>query len=283
MKKLLLFTATLLLVSTTAAFSFGDFFDFDQQTGNVAIIDLSGTITPTAGGFSAGMTPEEVRELNQRAMDRNVDAIVYEINSGGGAVVASKDIRRNIAAVDVPTVCRIRDIGASGAYLFALGCDSIVADSASMTGSIGVRSSYLEFSDLMEELGVNYINISIGEYKEAGSPYKEPTEEEIELLHDKAEIIGDEFLGDVSESRNLTESQTEAVGTGEIFLGTEAEGLGLVDSLGGRNEAISSAENMTDMDLSPVEISITPEFSWLSLLLPSLEIGSEKSPLKAKM
>lgn len=285
MKKLTLFLAILLLVSGAAALSFQDFFDrFGEQfqdEGEVAIVDLSGPITPEASGFSAGITPDEIRSLNQQAENQNVDAIVYEINSGGGAVVASKDLKRNIDAVDVPTVCRFRDSGASGAYLAALGCDSIVADSASITGSIGVRSSYLEFSELMDEIGVSYINITAGDRKELGSPFKEPTEEEKELLAEKSQIIGDEFLGEVVDNRNLTEEQEERVGTGEIFLGSEAEELDLVDQLGGRNEAIQEAENLTGKQLEPVRITTTPEFSLLSLFLPGLEIGGSETPIKA--
>ena len=279
MKKLTLFIITTFLISTGAALTLDDLFT-TQQTGSVALIDLSGTITPSAGGFSAGMTPESVRQLTQTAEERNVDAIVYEINSGGGAVVASKDVRRIIDSTDVPTVCRIRDVGASGAYLFSLGCDSIVADSASMTGSIGVTSSYLEFSDLMEEVGVNYVNISVGENKEVASPYQEPTEEEKEILQNKAELIGDEFLNDVVEARNLTQSQRQEVGTAEVFLGSEAQELGLVDELGGRQTAISEAENMTDLELNPVTVSDQQEFNLLSLFFSSLRIN-ENSPLKA--
>lgn len=285
MKKLSLFLAILLLISGAAALSFQDFFDrFGDQfqdEGEVAIVDLSGPITPEASGFSAGITPDEIRSLNQQAENQNVDAIVYEINSGGGAVVASKDLKRNIDAVDVPTVCRFRDSGASGAYLAALGCDSIVADSASITGSIGVRSSYLEFSELMDEIGVSYINVTAGDRKELGSPFKEPTEEEKELLAEKSQIIGDEFLGEVVDNRNLTEEQEERVGTGEIFLGSEAEELDLVDQLGGRNEAIQEAENLTGKQLEPVRITTTPEFSLLSLFLPGLEIGGSETPIKA--
>ena len=279
MKKLTLFIITTFMISTAAAVTLNDLFE-SQQTGDVALIDLSGTITPSAGGFSAGMTPESVRQLTQSAEDRNVDAIVYEINSGGGAVVASKDVRRTIEDVSVPTVCRIRDVGASGAYLFSLGCDSIVADSASMTGSIGVTSSYLEFSELMDEVGVNYVNVSVGENKEVASPYQEPTEEEKEILQEKAELIGDEFLNDVVDARNLTRSQEQEVGTAEVFLGSEAQELGLVDELGGRQTAISEAENVTDLELSPVTVSNQQEFNLLSLFFSSLQLN-ENSPLKA--
>jgi len=272
------------MVSGAAALSFQDLFNnFQQDQGDVAIIQLSGNIVPEASGFSAGITPNEIRNLNQRAKDQDVDAIVYEINSGGGAVVASKDLQRNIEAVDVPTICRFRDVGASGAYLAALGCDEIVADSATITGSIGVTSSYIEFSDLMDDVGISYVNITAGDRKELGSPFKEPTEEEKQVLAEKSEIIGDEFLNSVSDSRNLTEDERNEVGTGEIFLGSEASELNLVDSLGGRSEAIDRAENITGKELNPVRVTSTPEFSLLSLFLPGLEIGGSDSPLRAAL
>ena len=125
MKKYVLIASILFFISTVAGFSF-----FDQNSGEVAVIDLSGSISPSSsGGLSpSGITPSEVRDLNDRAVNQGADAIIYEINSGGGAVVASKEVYRDIEDVDVPTVCRMRDVAASGAYLAALGCDEIVAD-----------------------------------------------------------------------------------------------------------------------------------------------------------
>lgn len=281
MKKVIVFLATLFLISGATALSIQDILnDIEQEQGDVAIIQLSGTIVPEASGFSTGITPDRIRSLNQQAENQNVDAVIYEINSGGGAVVASKDLRRNIEAVEVPTVCRFRDTGASGAYLAALGCDEIVADSATITGSIGVTSSYIEFSDLMDEIGISYVNITAGENKEVGSPYKEPTEEEKEILAEKSQLIGDEFLNDVVEGRNLTEDQREEISTGEIFLGSEAQELGLVDSLGGRNQAIQEAENLTDMDLRPVSVTQTQSFNLFSLLFSGASINSNQG-LKA--
>ena len=284
MNKTIIFAAMILMVSGVSALSIQDVLSgVQQESGEVAIIDLSGSIVPSASGFSSGITPDQIRQLNQQAENQKVDAIIYEINSGGGAVVASKDLRRNVEAVDVPTVCRFRDTGASGAYLTALGCDKIVADSATITGSIGVTSSYIEFSDLMDEIGISYVNVTAGDRKEVGSPYKEPTEEEKQVLAEKSRMIGDEFLNDVSEERNLTQTQREEISTGEIFLGSEAKELGLVDSLGGRSQAISEAENLTGLDLEPVRVSRTPEFSLLSLFMPGLEIGSSQSNLEARL
>jgi len=274
MRKYLVLMVFLLSVSAAAGMSFSSLF-LNQDRGEAALVDLSGTISPSSSGFSSGLTPQQVREFNQEAEDRNVDAVIYEINSGGGAVVASKEIRRNIASLEIPTVCRIRDVGASGAYLLSLGCDSIVADSASTTGSIGVTSSYIEFSDLMDELGVGYVNISAGRNKEAGSPYREPTAEERQILEEKTDIIGKEFISEVADERNLTKEQRQEVGTGEIFLGSEAKELGLVDELGGRETAVNKAENITGMTLEPVKLQQAPSFSLSSLFLSGLDLGSQ--------
>ncbi|MFP4038277.1 MAG: S49 family peptidase [Candidatus Nanohaloarchaea archaeon] len=275
MKKTLLFLILVLTASGAAALSFGDFFTDIDQRGEAALIQFSGPVNPTAGTFSTGITPGEVRELNSLAEEQGADAIIYEINSGGGAVVASKEVKRIINSTQIPSVCRIRDVGASGAYLYSLGCDSIVADSASITGSIGVTSSYLEFSDLMEEIGVSYVNITAGKRKEIGSQFEEPTEQEKQILEGKASMIGDEFLQEVSEARNLTDSQEEEVGTGEIFLGSEAKELGLVDELGGRRTAVEEAEDLTGKDLKVSKVERTPEFSLFDLFVPGLELGSE--------
>lgn len=262
-KYLLLFTVVLLSVGSAAAF-----FNFGS-TGKAAIIQLDGQITPSGSSSafsSTGITPEKVRELNQDAKEQGASAVIYEWNSGGGAVVASKEIMRAIDSVEVPTVCRFRDIAASGAYLGSLGCDTIVADSASLTGSIGVRSSYLEFSGTLDKLGIEYVNITSGKYKEIGSQYQNASEEDIRRLKETTDKVHQQFTDLVKENRNLTTSEVENVSTGELFLGSEAKEKGLVDKLGGRQVAVEEAENLTDKDLTTFKVETASGFSFLNLL-----------------
>lgn len=262
------------MISAASAFSIGDFQsifsefdDFDFSQGEVAIIQLDGMITPEAQGFgSQGITPEDIRTLNSLAEEQNVDAVIYEINSGGGAVVASKDLKREIDSVDVPTVCRFRDVAASGGYLAALGCDEIVADSMSFTGSIGVTASYFEFTELMDKLGINYVELTGGDEKELGSPFKNATDEELEILEEQVDSVHHEFVEEVDTGRNLTDKQLEEISEGRAMLGQEAYEQGLVDHLGGRHETIEVAENITGEDLEPVMIDDTPEFDFLDIL-----------------
>ncbi|MFT4892751.1 MAG: protease-4 [Candidatus Nanohaloarchaea archaeon] len=250
----------------------GDSFTAQEKA---AVIPLDGQITSTSSSFNTqSITPSRVRELNTRARNSGASVVIYEWNSGGGAVVASKEIRREIESLEMTTICRFRDVAASGAYLASLGCDRIVADSASITGSIGVKSSYMEFSELMEELGVEYVNITSGSLKDVGSPYRNTTKEDRKVLQEKTDIIHEEFVEDVRTERNLTQSQVEEVRTGEIFLGTQAKQLGLVDKLGGRQTAVSEAENMTGTELKTETVEIEPEFSLLSLLNAKSSLAS---------
>lgn len=264
MKKryILLVFGFLLMIGLAVAFSISS---LSPQRGEAAVIDLSGQISPSQSAFSQSITPEKVRDLNDRAEMRDVDVIVYEINSGGGAVVASKEVMREIEDVDIPTVCRMRDTAASGAYMLSLGCDHIVADSATLTGSIGVRSSYLQFSGTLDKLGIRYVNISSGERKELGSSYQNITEEQKQILQQKTEDIHTDFISLVEERRNLTDNQVETVATGEPFLGSEAHQLGLVDSLGGREESFGVAENLTGKDLRFVRVEEDQNFNLFSL------------------
>jgi len=268
MKKLALITTVFLTIGIASGFS------FQNHKGNAALIQLSGTIQSSAGsGFTAsGITPAQVRDLNDRAVEQGADAIVYEINSPGGAVVASKEIYRDIEDVEVPTVCRFRDAAASGGYLAALGCDRIVADSASLTGSIGVRSSYLQYPGLMDKLGVEYVGISNGTLKEVGNPYENISEEEREIMQSMVDRLKADFIEQVDSSRNLTNESKEEVASSKPFLGEEAQEVGLVDDLGGRDTAIQEAENLTGKKLDTFKIETTPSFNFLSLLSAQLSL-----------
>jgi protease-4 len=282
-KYLLFFTIVLLSIGSTAAF-----LDFGS-TGKAATIQLNGQITSSSspGAFSAaGITPENVRELNQKAEEQGASAIIYEWNSGGGAVVASKEIMRSIESVDVPTVCRFRDMAASGAYLASLGCDTIVADSASLTGSIGVRRSYFEFSETLDKLGIEYINITSGEHKEVGSRYQNASEEDIRRLQKTTDKVHQQFINIVRENRELTQEEVENVSTGKLFLGSEAKEVKLVDRLGGRQVAVDEAENLSNKELTTFKVETSTGFSFLKLLTGDSWIKqfvSNDLPIKAEL
>lgn len=280
MKKTVLTIFILITAASATSFSF-------DQKGKAALIDLSGSITPSqsVGLGGSGITPEQVRKLNKQAEREGADAIIYEINSGGGAVVASKEVYRAIEDVEVPTVCRLRDVAASGGYMISLGCDRTVADSATLTGSIGVKSSYIQYSGTLDRFGARYINISAGNMKEVGNPFMNISEKEKEFLQEKAGAIHRDFLNMVEEERNLTSTQVDKISSGAPYLGKEAENLNLVDKLGGRETAVNAAENMTGQELETFKAQDATGFNLMSLLTADLNIGNFlkfSSPFRAE-
>lgn len=202
--------------------------------GNVALIPINGPIVTTSSPFADNVASSQtiVEYIKQANENEQIKAIVFEINSPGGSAVASDEIAHAISKTNKPTVAHIREVGASGGYWIAAATDYIVTNRMSITGSIGVISSYLEFSGLMQEYGVGYERLVSGDKKDLGTPLRKLTIQERSLLQQKINKIHEYFVEHVSKSRNLSPEKTRALATGEFYLGVEALELGLVDQLG---------------------------------------------------
>ncbi len=212
-------------------------------SGNIAHIALEGTIMGSGGGGVFGdsgiiSSQSVVAYIEEADADPSIDALYIEINSPGGSAVASDEIAAALEQVSKPSVAVIREAGASGGYWIASSADHIVANRMSITGSIGVISSYLEFSDLFEEYGITYQRLVAGEKKDVGSPFRSLSDDEEALFQKKLDIIHDYFITAVAENRGLDASYVREVASGEFYLGVEAFELGLVDALGGEVEAL---------------------------------------------
>ncbi len=206
----------------------------------IALIEIKGEI-------NEDHATEIVKLINKADKDSSIKAIVFEINSPGGTVLASKEIANAIKSTKKPTVAWITETGASGAYWVASAADKIVADETSIVGSIGVIGSYLQFSRLFDKYGITYERLVSGKYKDAGSPYKELTEDEESYILSKINSLKEMFVVAVAENRNLNKNHVDALATGEIFLGSEALKLKLIDELGGKEEAQKAAEKLANL------------------------------------
>src|SRR3989338_8536572 len=135
-------------------------FDVESLSGNVALIPIDGVIigTEDSGFLFDGVTssPEAVEFIEKAEKNPSIKAIILEINSPGGSAVASEEIANAVKKVNKTTVAWVREAGASGAYWVASASDHIVASRMSVTGSIGVIASYLEFPGLLERYNVTY-------------------------------------------------------------------------------------------------------------------------------
>jgi protease-4 len=221
----------------------------------VAVIPLQGTIYSSQGtGLFAEQvaTPENFKEmLDEAARDGSIKAVVIDINSPGGSVVASDEIAMAVKEFDKPTVAWVGEMGASGAYYVASSCDFIVADQASVVGSIGVISIFPEYSRLLEKIGVNFTVIKGGEYKDFTTGFRPLTDEETEMMEDMVSEIYDQFLTVVADNRNMSKSDVKSVAEGKIYSGRKAKSLGLVDEIGSRDTAIDIAAQMGGIEGEP--------------------------------
>ena len=209
--------------------------------GNVAVIDIKGTIVVDSNdnlfSDSVASSTDIVKLIEAADENPNIKAILFNINSGGGSPVASDEIAQAIKNTNKTTVSLIREMGASGAYWIASATDYIIASRMSITGSIGVYSSYLEFSGFLNDKNISYNLIKGGKYKNVGSPFKELTDEERNLIQEKIDKIHDFFIDEVAQNRNMSEEDVRELANGMWYLGVEAKDLGLVDELGGKKEA----------------------------------------------
>jgi len=208
---------------------------------NVAEVAVEGPITRDGGGGgiasrATGPGADDIVEQIERAdEDRGAEALLVKLNTPGGQIVPSEDIRLAAEAFDGPTIAYATDVCASGGYDIAAGCDELWAREGTLVGSIGVIGSRVNASDLADRMGVSYEQLTAGEFKDAGTPLKEFEEHEREYLQGLIDDYYDQFVETVAEGRGLDETairDTEA----RVFLGTEAYQRGLVDDIGTRED-----------------------------------------------
>jgi protease-4 len=250
--------ALLVLVIAGALIAFWAFSNMPALGECVAVVKVDGEISTAGssgglfGGGSAGS--DDIATLIKEAGDRSdVKAIVFEVNSPGGSVVASREIYEAIKGVKKPKVAYFREIAASGGYYVSMGTDYIVSNPDAITGSIGVISMNQELTGLFEKLGINTTTFTTGPHKDTGSPYRPMTEEEKEIIR---VIIGEmyaEFKQVVTENRGakLDMSQFATVTDGRVLTGRQAYRAGLVDQLGNRQDAMDKAAEMAGIGKSP--------------------------------
>lgn len=224
----------------------------------VALIGLSGLILEEAGPagpFSGGavITPKKVRELLRKAeKDEAVKGVVLSINSPGGSAVASNRIWEVIIAFEKPTVVLMGDTAASGGYFIASAADKIVADEATVTGSIGVIAEVFNLAGLYEKLGVEVEVFKKGEFKDILSPTRGRTEEEKEMLDELLSDAYDLFLRKVGEGRGLALDEVKKLAEGKIYSGKKAVEVGLVDELGNLDKAVEVVKDLAGIEEAKV-------------------------------
>jgi protease-4 len=232
-----------------------------MPANRIAVISLTGPIQESGGGLlfpAAAITPDLVRRLLEQAeRDGSIKGVVLRIESPGGAIAASQEIGDMIKNFDEkkPIVVSMGDMATSGGYYISAHADMIIAQPGTITGSIGVIFQHINVDGLLEKLGIEMETITGGEHKDMFvTPLTEERRDLIQRITDKAH---DQFIQTVAEGRDLPLDKVRELATGELFIGTQAYDLGLVDRLGGRQVAIDAAAELAGV-LDPVVIELAP-------------------------
>ncbi len=222
---------------------------------SIAVINVHGIISSSqdSGLFeTVGASPERIREQIERAeSDPSVKAIVFDINSPGGTIVASEAIAEAIKNAEKPTVAWLGEIAASGGYYVASATDYIVSDKGSMTGSIGVIFVFPQYDSLLDKIGVTMRVFKAGKYKDLGSPYRNMTEEEKEIVNEWVQSAYSDFIETIAENRNLSSEYVGSISEGKLYTGRQAVELGLADQIGTRQDAINTAGHLGGIEGRP--------------------------------
>lgn len=241
--------------------------------GYVAVIPIKGEITFGGCGGSLLSGPvacanvDDIKKSIENANnDWTVDAILLDIDSGGGSVVATRDLNYAVKGSSKPVFAYIGEVGASGAYYVASSTRRVIADANSITGSIGVRMDVLQYYDLMGKLGVNVTTIKAGSTKDVGSPYRPMTEVEREELQRMVDKIYDDFIFTVASNRGLDEEYVRGIADGRIYLGSEAKELKLVDDVGSFEYALNVSAAEAGIEGKPKVKNIGPGGSLREIL-----------------
>lgn len=227
----------------------------------VAIVEVHGVIENSS---------DVVRQLRKYAKDSSVPVVVLHINSPGGGAAASQEIYEEVNKLrekGKKVVASMGSVAASGGYYVACAADTIVANPATLTGSIGVIFQFPVAEELFKKIGLKFEVVKRGEIKDIGSMNRSMTKRERESLQSVVDDTYDQFVDVVAESREMEREKVVKIADGSIFTGRQARELGLVDKLGNLQDAIGIAGEMVGMEEYPKTIKERKrKISWFDVL-----------------
>jgi protease-4 len=202
-----------------------------------------------------------VEYLRKARGDSSIKAVVLRIDSPGGSAVASDVIWREVLLTREvkPVIASMSDVAASGGYYIAMPAHAIVAEPATLTGSIGVVSVKFVIDGTLKKLGMNMEGVHAGKYADLYSPVRPFSAEERAKVLELMQATYDAFVEKAAAGRNTTPEKIDAIGQGRVWTGRQAKQLGLVDELGGLQRALAIAKQRAK--LAPdaeVELVIYP-------------------------
>jgi protease IV len=199
-----------------------------------------------------------VEQIDEFSDDDGIRAVVLRIDSPGGGVASSQEIYQAVNELrkKKKVVTSMGSVAASGGYLIATASDWIVANAGTITGSISAVMHFADIQELMKKVGVRSSVVKSGKFKDIGSPLRDMTPEERQLIQSIVDDIYDQFVRTISENRKIPFDKIMNIADGRIFSGRQALKLKLVDELGGLQDAVMRAGRLSGIEGKPDRKSV---------------------------
>ncbi|MES2388058.1 MAG: signal peptide peptidase SppA [Bacteroidota bacterium] len=255
----------------------------------IAVIIASGEIQGAEADEDNIGSDEIAEQIRKARLDKNVKAIVLRVNSPGGSALASDVMWREVRLCSEdkehkkPIIASMSDLAASGGYYISMGCDSIVAEPTTITGSIGVFGLMFNTQELFnDKLGVTFDNVSTGYFSDLGSGTRPMKEYERKVIQGSVNQIYADFTSKAAAGRHMDVEALRKIASGRVWSGIEAKERGLVDKLGGMDVALAMAARMAKLEQGKYSLKYMPEQKdFFERLVSSLNDDAETKALKA--
>jgi len=252
--------------------------DFSESENEIAIITAEGAIME--GEISQGVAGSSgvVKQIRSAHENENTKAIVFRVNSPGGSIIASEMMRDELFAAKtkgIKVVVSMGDYAASGGVYIATPADYIFAEPTTITGSIGVAIALPTLENAMDYIGVNFDGVVTS--KHGGWDPTQAIDEDLDKIFASwGADAYDRFVNFVADSRSQSYEDIKAIAGGRVWIATSAKEIGLVDEIGGIDDAITYAVNLTELEDYQVEYygqELSPEELILRELLENFDVS----------
>ena len=220
-----------------------------RSRDRIAIVYASGEIGSES---TAGIQDRRlVREIERAKDNDRVKAVVLRVDTPGGSVLASEQIRHALAlaADEKPLVISMGNVSASGGYWISMPADTVVAQSNTITGSIGIFGMLFNAEGLLEnKLGINTDVVTTGQFSDIGNLARQMRPDERAIIQELVEEGYDQFINVVAEGREMSEEEVRLIAEGRVYSGLRAKELGLVDVIGGLDRSLEIAAELAELE-----------------------------------
>ena len=258
--------------------------ELSESDNHIAVITAEGTIMEgeiTQGVAGANGVVKQIRSAHE---DENTKAIVFRVNSPGGSIIASEMMRDELFAAKekgIDVIVSMGDYAASGGVYISTPADYIFAESTTITGSIGVAIAIPTLENAMDYIGVNFDGVVTSRYG-GWDPTKAIDDDLDKIFSSWGADIYDRFINFVAESRSQSYEKIKAIAGGRVWIATSAKKIGLIDEIGGIDDAIAHAAYMAELENYKVKYygkELSPE----EMIFKRLIENSDSSPDKPKV